>query len=207
LLNLIARLDYPDSGSINIKGSDRSFGYMMQDASLLPWRTLAENALLGVEVINSVHQKQLETPIDEYFEDFDLASFKTHYPATASAGMKQRVALIRTLFLNSSMLLLDEPFSNLDFDIKLKIQKHLINYQLTHKTTILLVTHDIEDAISLADTVIVLSNKPTKVKAEIPIELNLSRRDPVEARKSAKFSEYFAQIWGELKYLRKDDIS
>jgi NitT/TauT family transport system ATP-binding protein len=207
LLNLIANLDQPDSGTINIKGNDRSLSYMMQNASLLPWRTLAENAMLGVEVIKDGNKKQIAAPVDEYFEAFDLTPFKDHYPEAASAGMKQRVGLIRTLLLDASLLLLDEPFSNLDFDIKLKIQQFLINYQLSHQTTILLVTHDIEDAISLADTVIVLSNKPTKVKAAISIEFNVSQRDPVEARKSVRFGEYFAQIWEELKYLKKDATS
>jgi NitT/TauT family transport system ATP-binding protein len=207
LLNLIANLDQPDSGSISIKGEDRPLSYMMQSASLLPWRTLGENALLGVEVVNGNYHKHITDPVNKYFEAFDLTSFKDHYPDAASAGMRQRVALIRTLLLNSSLLLLDEPFSNLDFDIKLKIQKCLINYQLSNQTTILLVTHDIEDAISLSDTVIVLSNKPTKVKVEIPIELDAPKRDPIEARKDVRFREYFAHIWEELKYLKKDVTS
>ena len=176
----------------------------MQDNLLLPWRTLTENALLGEEIING---KRLETNIllDHYFQAFELEQFKESYPHASSGGMRQRVALIRTLLVNPSLLLLDEPFSNLDFDIKLKIQRFLLNYQEQNGTTILLVTHDIEDAIGLSDRVIVLSDKPATIKAEIPIDLDIAMRDPVEARKSPKFREYFIQIWDELKYLNNHE--
>ncbi len=203
LLNLIAKLDGPDLGAVEITGNGR-IGFMMQDVLLLPWRTLEENALLGIEVVNDRKLKNMKE-LNSYFEALDMIKYKSHYPVTASGGMKQRVALIRTLLISPSILLFDEPFSNLDFDIKLKIQKYLLNYHLRNGTTILLVTHDIEDAIALSDKVIVLSDKPTTIKKEIPIDLGISKRDPVEARKSPKFREYFIQIWDELKYLNNDD--
>jgi NitT/TauT family transport system ATP-binding protein len=205
LLNILAHLETYETGSVEIQLKDSNpIGYMMQDAQLLPWRTLVENALLGNEIVRNKDSKEIER-IDYFFEAFDLTEYKNSYPIIASGGMKQRVALIRTLLIKPSLLLLDEPFSNLDFDIKLKIQKFLLNFYSRNKTTILLVTHDIEDAIALSDKVIVLSDKPTTIKKEIPIDLGISKRDPVEARKSPKFREYFIQIWDELKYLNNDD--
>jgi len=119
--------------------------------------------------------------------------------------MKQRVALIRTLLTQPSILLLDEPFSNLDFDVKLKIQYSLIDYQQKRRATVCLVTHDIEDAIALSDQVIVLSSRPATVKAIIPIELGVCVRDPIEARKSPQFPGYFTQIWDQIKYLAGEE--
>lgn len=201
LLNLISGIDIPDFGDINTAFTSRgALGYMMQNDLLLPWRTLSENALLGAEVLGFIRDdicRQLEF----YFQLFDLHGHENGYPEASSGGMKQRVALIRTLLIRPKLLLLDEPFSNLDFDIKLQIQKHLIQYQYDNGTTVLLVTHDIEDAITLSDEVIVLSDPPAKIKARVRIDLNLIKKDPVEARKSPKFSDYFGRIWDELKYL------
>ncbi|NER29691.1 MAG: ABC transporter ATP-binding protein [Symploca sp. SIO1C4] len=205
LLNLIAKLDEPDTGNILLSETDR-IGYMMQEDLLFPWRTLEENALLGTEVIIPGSYNTREQ-LDRLFEAFDLASFKGNYPNTASGGMKQRVALIRTLLIRPSLLLMDEPFSNLDFDIKLRIQKQLIRYQQQNKMSILLVTHDIEDAISLSHRIIVLSAKPATIKVEIPIDVNATRQDPIEARKSHHFREYFTQIWDELKYSNLEENS
>jgi len=109
--------------------------------------------------------------------------------------------LIRTLAIEPTVLLLDEPFSSLDYDIKLRAQMSLTRYVEQKRPAVLLVTHDIEDAIALADTVIVLSAKPATVKAEIRIDLGLSKRDPIAARTSPKFREYFEEIWQHLKYL------
>ncbi len=115
--------------------------------------------------------------------------------------MQQRTALIRTLAIEPTVLLLDEPFSSLDYDIKLRAQVNLARYVEQNKPAVLFVTHDIEDAIALADQVIVMSAKPAVVKALIPIDLGLPKRDPVAARTSPKFREYFESIWHHLKYL------
>lgn len=199
LLNMIASLEEISSGEVLINKSNR-LGYMMQDNSLLDWRTLEENASLGLEVFSDEKQKE---KLDYYFDIFELKNQKDVYPSEASAGMKQRVALIRTFLINPTLILLDEPFSNLDFDIKLKIQNHILKYHSQIKSTILLVTHDIEDAIALSDRVLILSDKPTKIKKEIRIDLGISKRNPIEARKSPKFREYFVEIWDNLKYLQE----
>lgn len=204
LLNILAALDVPNSGTIDIQ-PPQLIGYMMQESALLPWRTLAENALLGTEIVFGA-SKRPNSKSDYYFNAFELEQHQNNYPHTSSAGMKQRVALIRTLLINPSVILLDEPFSNLDFDIKLKIQRHLIKYHAESKATTVIVTHDIEDAIALSDRVLVLSDKPSKVKIEIPIELALDKRDPVEARKVPRFRDYFARIWEELKYLEDESL-
>ena len=198
LLNLITGLEQPDSGYVEFS-DDEQIGYMMQDTVLLPWRTLEANALLGIEITEkkSLNNKKL---VDYYFDLFDLAQFKNIYPDEASGGMKQRVALIRTLMINPNLLLLDEPFASLDFDIKLRIQRKIVDYHHENKTSIILVTHDIEDAIALSNRVIILSGKPSNIKAEIPMDLNITKQDPVEARKSPQFREYFIQIWNQLKY-------
>jgi len=204
LLNLLAGLDEPDSGRTDIEGGRPA--YMMQDSLLLPWRTMAENALLGVEVASgkTVVNRALA---EKCLTAFDLAEASNIYPQAASGGMKQRVALARTLLTTPSVLLLDEPFSSLDFDVKLKVQRYLIDYQRRGGTAILLVTHDIEDAIALSNEVIVLSNKPASVKAVIAIDLGIGERDPIEARKSPRFTEYFSRIWDEIKYLDEEELS
>ncbi|HYM77461.1 MAG TPA: ABC transporter ATP-binding protein [Candidatus Dormibacteraeota bacterium] len=199
LLNVISGLDKPDRGSVETD-RESGFAYMMQDALLLPWRTLAENALLGAEVRDgrSIESCRL---VEKYFTAFDLGDALGFYPNAASGGMKQRAALIRTLITQPRTLLLDEPFASLDFDVKLKVQQHLIEYHERECATTLIVTHDIEDAIALSEKIIVLSGKPAKVKATIPIDLGTRRRDPIGARKSVRFSEYFARVWDEIKYL------
>jgi NitT/TauT family transport system ATP-binding protein len=199
LLNILSGLDKPDAGTIEMDLTGRT-SYMMQDPLLLPWRTLAENALLGIE-LSSGRSRENRVLVERYFTAFDLVGASTAYPSAASGGMKQRVALIRTLVTMPKNLLLDEPFSSLDFDVKLKIQRYLIDYLEKNGMTTLLVTHDIEDAIALSDKVIILSDKPARIKAIIPIDFGLVRRDPIGARKSPLFSEYFSHIWDEIKYL------
>lgn len=202
LLNLIARLDALDSGIITASSPSRP-GYMMQDPFLLPWRNLEENATLGIEV--ALGTKPRQANVRSYFQAVELWDDRLKYPPMASGGMKQRVALLRTLFLQPTLLLMDEPFTGLDFDIKLKVQSFLLAYRQRHDTTILWVTHDIEDAIAISDNVIVLSDKPTRVKAEFHIDLGLASPNPVEARKTAAFRDYFADIWDQLKYLDNGD--
>ena len=199
LLNIISGVDNPTSGEV-IVSVKSNLSYLLQENVMLPWRTMKENISLSLEV-----QKQLngtkEKTITEYIDRFGLNGFEEYYPEALSGGMKQRAALIRCLITEPEIILLDEPFSNLDFDIKLKIQKELLAYQKRTNATVVMVTHDIEDAIALSDEVIVLTGKPTTVKSSMVIDLGLTDKDPVLARKSEKFPTYFAKIWDELKYL------
>ena len=197
LLNLIVGILRPDKGSTRVS-TDSRLGYMLQEPALLPWRTLEENARLALELMETTPSSDL---IDALFGEFDLDGEQAKYPETCSAGMQQRVALIRTLAIEPSVLLLDEPFSSLDYDIKLRVQANMARYIDEKQPAVLLVTHDIEDAIALADRVIVMSAKPAFIKAEIQINLGLAKRDPVTARTSPEFGAYFERIWQHLKYL------
>lgn len=199
ILNMISGLLFPDSGKITIAEGKR-IGYMLQENLLLPWRTLKENSLLGVEILND-HFFKNENEINKYFDLFDLSGYENYYPNSLSGGMKQRAALIRTLLFSPDILLLDEPFSNLDYDIKLKVQNYILEYFYKKKATILLVTHDIEDAIALSDKIFILSEKPSSIKKTIDVDLGLQHKNPIEARLSPKFNSYFKEIWEELKYL------
>jgi NitT/TauT family transport system ATP-binding protein len=199
-LNLISRLLENKNGIIKID-KDKQIGYMFQEDILLPWRSLIENIELGIDVLNLVSHE-----LYYYIDAFDLNGYENYYPHELSGGMKQRAALIRTLLPNPDILLLDEPFSNLDFDIKLRIQKYILDYQRKTKCLIILVTHDIEDAIALSDKVIIFTEKPTKIKKVIDIDNSMKEKDPIEARKSPEFSKYFKEIWNELKYNNIDAL-
>ncbi len=199
LLNIIAGIVATDDGKV-LLDPDAKLGYMLQEPALLPWRTIEENARLGAEVVNKSSSASNRV-VDELFLEFGLDSARKKYPAQCSVGMQQRAALIRTLAVEPNVLLLDEPFSSLDYDIKLRVETTLVRHVVKGKTAVLLVTHDIEDAIALADTVIIMSTKPGTNKAELQIDLGLSNRDPVRARTSEKFRGYFELIWERLKYL------
>lgn len=198
LLNMIAGLEKPTAGRINI--SDKNMGYILQENVMLPWRTLKENVRLSLEVQKQLNDKNSKIASD-YIHRLGLHGFEDHYPETLSGGMKQRASLIRCLITKPNILLMDEPFTNLDFEIKLHIQKEILAYQYRTNATIIMVTHDIEDAIALSDEVIVLTGKPAVIKSKISIDLGLTEKDPVLARKSEMFPNYFAKIWDELKYL------
>lgn len=197
LLNLIVGIIHPERGSARVSEKYR-LGYMLQEPALLPWRNLRENARLALELVGTTRSSE---PIERLFREFELDGAQAKYPVQCSLGMQQRAALIRTLAIEPEVLLLDEPFSSLDYDIKLRVQANVTRYLDEMGPAVLLVTHDIEDAIALADRVIVMSAKPAVVKAEIDISLGLAKRDPVAARTSPRFAEYFNQIWQHLKYL------
>jgi NitT/TauT family transport system ATP-binding protein len=198
LLNIIAGIIDLKSDNVQVDRNG-NIGYLFQEDLLLPWRTLKENIELGLDVL-----KLESNETNKYIKSFDLKGYEKYYPNELSGGMKQRAALIRTILPKPNILLLDEPFSNLDFDIKLRIQKDLLYYQQETNCLIIMVTHDIEDAIALSDKVIVLTEKPTTVKKIIDIDTRIKKKDPIEARKSPEFSNYFKEIWNELKYNNVD---
>lgn len=203
LLSLLCSLLTPESGSILLNGrelgqhTDFHIGYMPQKDQLFEWRNIYGNITLGLEI---QHQMTLENLAfaEKLMREYGLWEFRHVKPSQLSGGMRQRAALIRTLVLQPSLLLLDEPFSALDYQTRLSVSDDI--YQIIkkeHKTAIL-VTHDLGEAVSMADNVLVLSRRPATVIAEIPIELGISGRTPIKSRNAAPFKDYFNQIWKEL---------
>src|ERR1700694_2776763 len=201
LLNTLCGLLTPDSGRIRwhgreVSGQPQNVGYMLQKDLLLPWRTALGNAMLGLE-IRGVASGEAEDRGRAMLDQLGLHGFADHYPSTLSGGMRQRVALARTLVNEPAVLLLDEPFASLDFQNKLLIESDTAKLVREGGRSLLLITHDIEEAVSLADRVIVLSNRPTRVKAVYDIELGIDRTDMMATRDSPDFSKYVRRIWAD----------
>ncbi len=202
LLNALAGLIKPTSGKITImdqpvNGPTPLVGYMPQSDQLFEWRTIYKNVLLGLEVQNKL-TPETRAYAKNLLEKYGLKEFMQARPNQLSGGMRQRVALIRTLAINPEILLLDEAFSALDYQTRLIVAdevKQIINEE--HKTAIL-VTHDIAEAISMADRVMVLTRRPGRIKNIHPIELSCSVRTPIKCREAPEFRDYFNLIWKEL---------
>jgi ABC-type nitrate/sulfonate/bicarbonate transport system ATPase subunit len=175
LFTMIAGLEEPDSGSLAIDGDTTSLrvgksGYMPQQPLLLPWRTVEENVLLGLDV-RRVPRRQAHERARELLKHFGLADFAQHYPVTLSGGMRQRVALLRTVLFNPNFLLLDEPFGALDALTRLSCQMWLLDLWQEVHASVLFITHDVREAILLSDRIYVLSARPARVLriAEVPL--------------------------------------
>jgi NitT/TauT family transport system ATP-binding protein len=175
---------------------------MLQKDLLFPWRTALANVMLGLE-IRRVPSSEAENRARAMLDQLGLHGFSDHYPATLSGGMRQRVALARTLVNEPEVLLLDEPFASLDFQTKLLIESDTVKLVRRSGRSALLITHDIEEAISISDRVIVLSKRPTRVKAVYPIELGVERDNMIAARESPRFADYVRRIWADLEVTRQ----
>jgi NitT/TauT family transport system ATP-binding protein len=202
LLNTLCGLLSPDSGRVRwhgreVAGQPQNVGYMLQKDLLLPWRTALGNAMLGLE-IRGVAASEAEDRSRAMLDQLGLHGFADHYPSTLSGGMRQRVALARTLVHEPDVLLLDEPFAALDFQSKLLIENDTAGLVRQGRRSLLLITHDIEEAVSLADRVIVLSKRPTRIKAVYEIALGAERSDMIGLRQSPEFSQYVRRIWADL---------
>lgn len=193
LLNIISNLIEPTSGKLVVNGE---IGYMFQRDHLFNWRTVWKNVLLGLEITKN-NDKNNEDRIKDLLNKYGLIDFINNYPQELSGGMRQRIALIRTLATNPSILLLDEPFSALDYQTRINVSNDIYKIIKDQNVSTLLVTHDISEAIAMADRIIVLSHRPAKLKEIIEINMNADIT-PIEKRKSSKFSYYFDKIWGLL---------
>lgn len=194
LFKLLAGVLTPEKGSISYEEKE-NHSIMMQADTLLPWRTVADNIRLGSELSSG---KSVRTStIEQYLSDFRLEEIKDSFPGELSAGMKQRVALIQAMIAEASYLFLDEPFSNLDFDVKIQVQRSLLKNHGQTKNTIVIITHDIEDAVALSDEIIVLSTKPAQVIENLRITKDDS--DPAAVRSSPLMAAYFQKIWSLLR--------
>ena len=203
IFNVIAGLIEPTQGSVHVQeklvqGASGQVGYMLQKDMLLPWRTVIENVILGLEV-RGVSDKIAREKAMQLIEAYGLKGFENNLPTTLSGGMRQRVAFMRTLAFDPDVILLDEPFSALDFQTRILLQGEVMKIIRERGKSAILVTHDISEAITMADRVLVLSHRPSYVKKIYDIELSLSDRDPVNVRKNLDYQKYFDQIWTDLE--------
>ncbi len=193
LLSLAAGLLKPTKGEVLSGGV--SFGYMLQRDELFPWRTIEKNIFLPLEVKKKVTAQEKERVL-ALAEKYGLGQFLKAYPSSLSGGMKQRAALIRTLALDPDVLLLDEPFSALDYQTRLSVCDDVYKIIRCEQKTALLITHDISEAISVADRIFVLSKRPAKVVAEHT--LAFAESEPLRRRENKEFSKWFELLWKEL---------
>lgn len=196
ILNILANLEKEDEGDVFVQGK---IGYMFQKDNLLSWRNVIDNITIGLEIQRKMNLEN-KAYIDNLLKKYQLDEFKYFYPKQLSGGMKQRVAIIRTLALNPDILLLDEPFSALDYQTKLTVQEDIYKIIKNENKTTILVTHDVTEAISLSDVVIVLSNRPAKIKQIVNIDFNDPNKTPLSVRSNPLFQEYFNTIWKEIAH-------
>lgn len=204
LLSLISGLLPPSSGFIYINGMDikssgKNIGYMLQKDHLLEWRNTLKNVTLGLEIQHKLSDNSY-VQINELLNTYGLITFQNSFPSELSGGMRQRAALIRTLLLEPDILLLDEPFSALDYQTRLEVCDDIWSIIRKEKKTAILITHDISEAISMSDRVIVLSSRPGTVKKVFDINLSIENRTPLAARSAPEFKDYFNLIWKELNH-------
>lgn len=202
LLNLIAGLIEPECGSIILDGkavcgNSSTVGYMLQKDHLLEWRSIYKNILLGLEIRRQLTPDKL-AHAEELLHTYGLDRFRNSRPSQLSGGMRQRAALIRTLVLEPELLLLDEPFSALDYQTRLNVSDDIGKILKSSGKPAILVTHDISEAISMADRVLVLSARPATVQKVVDIHLTLENRTPLSSRNAPDFKKYFNLIWKEL---------
>ena len=204
LLNLMSGLLVPESGEIYFKGSKRTenirdhIGYMLQSDQLFEWRTILQNVCLGLEIRKILTKESLEKA-KQLLSAYGLEKFSNAKPSELSGGMRQRVALCRTLVLNPDVLFLDEPFSALDYQTRLHVGNDIGTIIKSEKKTAVLVTHDLSEAVSLADQILILTKRPGRIQKMIP--LNFPKDfSPMERRNTEQFQTYFNIIWKELNH-------
>lgn len=201
ILSIISGLLKPSRGKVYFNGKelvkpDNSIAYMLQRDELFPWRTIEKNAYLPLEIMR-VKDAKRKTDVERLLKKYGLWEFRKSYPERLSGGMRQRAALIRTLASSPELLLLDEPFSALDYQTRLEVCDDVYSIIKSEKKTALLVTHDISEAIAMADRIIVLTRRPTKILNMHLIDTDKSL-SPLKRRESPDFGKWFERIWREL---------
>ncbi len=194
ILNILSGLTKPTAGQVKVNGK---MGYMLQKDHLFEWRTILKNCLIGPEVQGQNLNAAREN-VTRLLEAYGLKNFMNHYPNQLSGGMRQRAALIRTLALNPDILLLDEAFSALDYQTRLAVVDEVWTILKKENKTALIVTHDIAEAISMSNRIIVLTRRPAKIKEIYTVEFAELGNTPLEKRKDERFRHYFEAIWKEL---------
>lgn len=196
LLNIISGLLEKTNGTIKFYKENPIIGYMLQEDALLPYLNILDNATLGLS-LKKIKTKENIEYTKKLLETYGLKDFIHKYPKELSGGMKQRVALIRTLAIKPDILLLDEPFSALDYQSRLSVSEDVYNIIKKEKKTVIMITHDIAEAISLSDKILVLSKRPSIVKKIYDIKME-NKSTPINNRKCKEFSDYYDKIWRDL---------
>ncbi len=196
LLSIIGNLESITKGTVK-KDKNLKIGYMLQDDCLFPWLTIYENCLLGLK-INKICNKENIDNVKKLLSTYGLKDFMNNYPNDLSGGMRQRAALIRTLAIKPDILLLDEPFSALDYYTRLSVSNDVLDIIRKEKKTLIIVTHDISEAISMCKKIIVLSKRPSTIKNIYNINYKEDRENPIKNRSSREFMNYYEKIWEDL---------
>lgn len=194
ILNLLSSLDNNYKGTISIK-ENTTIGYMLQEDALFNWLTIYENAILGLKIKKILTKENIEY-VNTLLKKYDLYTFKNNYPNELSGGMKKRLSLIRTLAIKPDILLLDEAFSALDYQTKMNVIKDVYNILKEENKTLVMVTHDINEALYMCSKIIVLSKRPSNIKKVFTIKFDNNGID--EKRKSKLFPYYYDLIWKEI---------
>ena len=197
ILSVLCGLEKISSGKIDI-APRLSFGYMLQKDSLFEWETIFKNCLLGLEIKGKVTCDE-EKYVEMLLNSYGLSDFKNAYPKNLCGGMRHRVALIRTLATKPDILILDEPFSALDYQTRLAVSDDVYRIIKKEGKSAIMVTHDISEAISMADRVIVMSKRPGKIKSIYEIKLS-DKSTPIQNRKASEFATYYDLIWKDIDF-------
>lgn len=202
VLNMVAGLIRPTNGVVELDGraprvGDNDVGYLLARDALLPWRTAVRNVALPLEM-RGVGRRERDQMARKILREVGLDNFADAYPAQLSHGMRQRVAVARTLVVDPNTLLMDEPFSALDAQTRLSLQQQFLLLWERVKSTVVFVTHDLTEAILMADRVMVFSARPGEIRAEFPVEIKRPR-SLVELQGSEQFHELFRRIWNVLR--------
>lgn len=196
ILSILAGLEDKSSGDVLYKLDNIRLGYMLQKDALFPWLTILDNCLIGLKI-----QKKLTTEVKErvvnLLDSYGLKDFKDKYPSSLSGGMRQRAALIRTLAVDPDLLLMDEAFSALDYQTRLILSNDVFNIIKSENKTAILVSHDLAEAISMGDRIVVLTSRPCEIKKVYDVNLT-NKSNPIENRKCPEFSMYYESIWRDL---------
>lgn len=197
ILSIIGDLEKKSSGQIDFSKDNIKVGYMFQEDALFPWLTVYDNCMLGLKIRREITEENKKY-VKSLLKKYGLSAFEKSYPRELSGGMRQRVALIRTLATKPDILLLDEPFSALDYQTRIIVSDDVFKIIKEEKKTALMVSHDIGEAIAMADKVVVLSNRPAVIKNIYDINME-NKGLPSENRKNEKFNEYYNAIWKDLR--------
>lgn len=202
VLSLLAGLEKPSEGEVIV--NTKSIGFMFQKDHLYEWRNIFKNCILGLEIQNKATEEN-KNKVIEKLKNYGLYNFRNYYPRQLSGGMRQRAALVRTLAVEPELLLLDEPFSALDYQTRLSVGNEVGEILRKEKISTVLVTHDIPEAVSISDRVIVFTERPARVKKEYQITFDIpdDERTPMKCRNVSKFGEYFRTIWRDLDVIEK----